>query len=405
MTHHFIKNRDIILFGLQSWSSEIAFNLKDMAFELARENRVLFVNRALDRRTAIKNIFSGSKNEEYTGDGLEKITDRLWVFHPHITLESVNWSPFYFMFDYFNRINTRNLAGEIGKAVSGLGFSDCLLINDNDFFRGLYLGEFLGIGDTVFYLRDFLTLQPYFKKFGARCEKLMIEKARLVAANSMFLARYARQWNPNSVYIGQGFSRQNFPGGNPPEPEDLEKIPLPRIGYFGALTALRLDTDLIGFISEALPEMSIVLAGPVDNDFLKSSLTGRKNIFFLGPKKPEETESYLRHFTVCINPQKINPQTAGNYPRKIDEYLYCGKPVVATDTPAMELFREYVYLSRDRQEFIVNIRKAVEESRSPSEDRIRRKIEFARSHSWENSVGALGDAYFSLKKDSGEPRE
>jgi len=113
----------------------------------------------------------------------------------------------------------------------------------------------------------------------------------------------------------------------------------------------------------------------------------------------------LRHFTVCINPQKINPQTAGNYPRKIDEYLYCGKPVVATDTPAMELFREYVYLSRDRQEFIVNIRKAVEESRSPSEDRIRRKIEFARSHSWENSVGALGDAYFSLKKDSGEPRE
>ncbi|MBS1974941.1 MAG: glycosyltransferase family 1 protein, partial [Bacteroidetes bacterium] len=49
MDHHFIKDRDIVLFSFQPWESEIGFNFKDMAYELAKFNRVLFVNRALDR--------------------------------------------------------------------------------------------------------------------------------------------------------------------------------------------------------------------------------------------------------------------------------------------------------------------------------------------------------------------
>ncbi len=57
-------------------------------------------------------------------------------------------------------------------------------------------------------------------------------------------------------------------------------------------------------------------------------------------KKPEQTAAYIHHFTICINPQLVNPLTIGNYPRKIDEYLASGKPVVATATQAMEMFRE-----------------------------------------------------------------
>ena len=48
MAHQFIKNRDIVLFSFQPWNSGIAFNFKDMAFELARYNRVLFIDRARD---------------------------------------------------------------------------------------------------------------------------------------------------------------------------------------------------------------------------------------------------------------------------------------------------------------------------------------------------------------------
>ncbi len=44
----------------------------------------------------------------------------------------------------------------------------------------------------------------------------------------------------------------------------------------------------------------------------------------------KELPGYIQHFDVCINPQKLNPITIGNYPLKVDEYLAMGKPVVAT---------------------------------------------------------------------------
>ena len=52
-----------------------------------------------------------------------------------------------------------------------------------------------------------------------------------------------------------------------------------------------------------------------------------------------------------------NQVTVGNYPRKIDEYLAAGKPVVATDTEAMEMFSGFCYLGKTAAEYIDNIEK------------------------------------------------
>lgn len=45
----------------------------------------------------------------------------------------------------------------------------------------------------------------------------------------------------------------------------------------------------------------------------------------------------MSHFDVCMNPQLVNEITIGNYPRKVDEYLALGKPVIATKTLTMDL--------------------------------------------------------------------
>ena len=182
----------------------------------------------------------------------------------------------------------------------------------------------LPIREYIFYIRDFLTCQPFFQKFGPRCEMEMIRKADLVVANSAYLAHYAGQWNPNSADIGQGCNLEDFIVDGRPEPADLASIPRPIIGYCGAITAMRLDEDLLLHLAEALPAMSLVLVGGLDETFEKSVLCSKKNVFFLGNKKPQETPFYISQFTVCINPQLINPlQAIGNYPRKIDEYTRC----------------------------------------------------------------------------------
>jgi len=396
MAHRFIKNRDIILFSSLPWNSGIAFNFKDMAFELARYNRILFVDRAGDRHSVLKTIFSSKKNGTETNAKPELIRDNFWILHPSSLLESGNWSPTYKLFDFFNRTNNKRLAAEIKKAIHDLNFTDCLMINDNDFFRGLYQKSLLPVRDYIFYIRDALTSQPYFRKHGPRCEIEMIQKADLVAANSRWLAEYAGQWNPNSVDIGQGCNLEAFVKDDWPQPPDMKSIPGPIAGYCGAISAMRLDEALLLHIARSMPEISLVLVGPADNHFTRSQLREQSNVYFLGLKPPDQTAAYVNQFDVCINPQFVNPITIGNYPRKIDEYLAAGKPVVATSTAAMEMFREYVELCNSKEEFVNAIRKLIKEPESGKSRTERR--EFALTHSWENSIGALGDAFYFTEK-------
>jgi teichuronic acid biosynthesis glycosyltransferase TuaH len=397
MSHRYIKNRDIVLFSFQPWNSDIAFNFKDMAYELARYNRVLFIDRARDRNTVLKTLLS---NKPVAGENppyLEEVMDQFWVLHPKSILESGNWSPNYGLFDFFNRINNKRLAVEIKQSIRELGFKNSLFINDNDFFRGLYMKSLLPIREYIFYIRDFLTCQPFFQKFGPRCEMEMIRKADLVVANSAYLAHYAGQWNPNSADIGQGCNLEDFVVDGRPQPADLSNIPRPIIGYCGAITAMRLDEGLLLHLAEALPGMSLVLVGGLDEPFEKSVLHSKKNVFFLGNKKPEETPFYISQFTVCINPQLINPLTIGNYPRKIDEYLAAGKPVVATATQAMEMFRDYAYLCHNAEEYVDCIQRLVGDGREHSEEKKNERRSFALTHSWENSIGAMGDAFHGME--------
>ena len=129
----------------------------------------------------------------------------------------------------------------------------------------------------------------------------------------------------------------------------------------------------------------------------------KKNVYFLGMKSPEQSAAYIRHFNVCINPQLVNPLTIGNYPRKIDEYLAAGKPVIATATPAMEMFRDYTLLSRTKEEYVMNIRRVLSDPNLVSDESVNKRREFAMTHNWDNVTGALGDAYYLNAQKRYEP--
>jgi glycosyltransferase involved in cell wall biosynthesis len=70
---------------------------------------------------------------------------------------------------------------------------------------------------------------------------------------------------------------------------------------------------------------------------------------FLGAQDVNRLPEYIKAFDVCINPQLLNETTKRNYPRKIDEYLAMGKPVVATKTIAMGYFKDWVYLAETKE--------------------------------------------------------
>ncbi len=415
MEHNFLRDKDIVLFSFQPWESEIGFNFKDMAFELAKRNRVLFVNRVPDRNSLLVAAKTAAAKPSSAGktvlpnpgtantrrkEELLTIEDNLWVLNPRVTLESINRIPMNGLYDLLNKINNKRIAREINKTLAKLEFGEVVMINDNDFFRGLYQKELIPSCKTyIFYIRDYLTIQPFFQRHGVRLEKKMMQKADMVVANSAYLANYARKWNPHSYDIGQGCELESFMAPPLPVPADIGPIPHPIICYCGNITASRLDIELIRHLAISLPKCSILLVGPTDALFDKSGLKDLPNVHFTGGKDPGRIPEYMQHFDICMNPQSVNELTIGNYPRKIDEYLALGKPIVATATEAMDMFREHCLLCRTKEDYVEGIRRILTDDRFFSTEEKERRRKFALTHTWENSVGGIGDAYYALMEE------
>jgi glycosyltransferase involved in cell wall biosynthesis len=385
-----IEKRDIIVVGIQPWDIEIGSNCKNIAVEFARHNRVLYVNAPLDRITRYKEkstpkIRKRILVEQGKETDLVKIEENLWNLYPKGITESINWISSEWFYDLLNKRNSRIFAHAIDSAAKRLGFRNYILFNDSSMFLGLYLKELLNPSVYVYYMRDYLTKNPYWRRQGVRLEPQLIRKADVVVNNSTLYADYGRQFNKHSYMVGQGCDVSLF---NDIDREinpatDLEGIPKPIIGYVGFLSSRRLDIQLLINIATQRPSWSIVLVGPEDDAFKASELHNLPNVRFLGSRDSSVLPEYIKGFDVCMNPQLVNDATRGNYPRKIDEYLAMGKPTIATATEAMEYFRAYTYLGNSTEEYILLIEKALAEN---NEDKMQQRRQYANSHTWENNV-------------------
>lgn len=397
-----IRGRDIIVVGIQAWDIEIGSNCKNIALEFAKDNRVLYVNPPLDRITRYrqKRIESVQKRIKISKGQLpdiEKIDRNLWNLYPKTLIESINWVRSHELFKIFNKRNVNLFTKDIKNAIERLGFKDVLLFNDSSMFLGLHLKNLLKPKLYIYYVRDNLVKVPYWKKHGERLEPAIIKNSDVVLNNSEYYVDYTSRYNKNSVMVGQGcdVSMFNDIKNTIQIPEEFQSIKGPVIGYVGSLTTLRLDIELLEFIAKKRSDWNIVLVGPEDEAFKQSNLHQLQNVHFLGNKQAEQLASYIKGFDVAINPQVVNEITIGNYPRKIDEYLAMGKPVVATKTKAMEMFKDYVYLGETKEDYVSLIDKALTEH---SKTKAKAQINFANTHTWTNSVKDIYTAMESTLK-------
>ena len=387
-----IRGKDILIIGLQPWYYDIGSNCKDIATRLSKYNRVLYVNKPLNRKTwlskekdeGVKLHYDIIKNN---GNKIQSIGKNMWQLFPESIIESINWLPSTLAFKKINYINNKRLANDIKSAMSQLNFEDIILFNDNDIYNGFYLKELLSPSLYIYYCRDYLRGYDYWKKHCDILEPELIKKSDAAVTNSEFYAAYCHRHNTSSYYIGQGCNINLFDGNDYETPFDMKDIAYPIIGYTGALDADRLDENIIASIADTYSRFNIVLVGPECKNFENTILRNFDNVHFLGRKSLQELPAYVNAFDVCINPQVKNAITKGNYPLKIDEYLAMGKPVVATRTEAMSMFAPYTYLSDSPLEFVSMVKKALTEN---CEELSAERKSFARTHTWEKSLEELG---------------
>lgn len=388
-------SRDIIIIGQQAWDTDIGSNCKNIALELSKNNRVLYVNSPLDRITLYKKKAEPKVQQRIAvirgkQSGLVEIQENLWNFYPDCLVESINWIKNEHVFNYLNWRNNLKFSQAIFKGIKELNFKDYLLFNDNEIFKGFYLNTLLKPYLSIYYSRDYMLAVDYWKRHGERLEPLLIAGNDICMANSVYLADYCRTYNENSYDIGQGCDLEIFKENLVAEkPEELKAIKTPIIGYVGALQSIRLDIELLVYIAKHRKDWTIVLVGPEDDQFKASELHQLSNVVFTGIKPMESLPLYMQYFDVCINPQLVNQVTIGNYPRKVDEYLAMGKPTVATETRAMEIFKDHVYLAQSKEDYIQLIEKALQEDTVAQQEE---RKSFAASHSWENCVLKMYEA-------------
>lgn len=399
-----IKGKDIIVMGIQAWDIEIGSNCKNIAVEFAKNNRVLYVNPPMDRVSKYRErqtqkikkrvqIRKGLKHD------LVQLNESMWNLYPKTLTESANFLNASWLFDKLNKINAKRFCTDVADAIERLGFKDYIIFNDSSMFLGQHIKEYLRPSFYVYYMRDYLTKNPYWRKNGVRLEPKLIQKADCVVNNSTLYTEYGKQFTEHSYMVGQGCDTSLFNDQlrEIEIPTDLKDFEGSIIGYVGFLSSRRLSIEIIADVAKARPDWNIVLVGPEDDAFNSSELHEIDNIYFLGSRGASELPNYIKGFDVAINPQLINDATIGNYPRKIDEYLAMGKPTVASATKAMEYFAEHTYLGKTSEDYVELIERALKED--SSELQAKRKA-FGLSHSWENNVNEIYNCILKVTKQS-----
>ncbi len=396
-----LEGRDVILVGLQPWYFETGCNAKNMALQLSKHARVLYVNFPIKRRAYLQRG-KDPKIENHIDiirerrECIHEVAPNVWELYPTTLIESANWIPSTRIFQFVNYLNNQRFAKDIKTAIKKLDFKEYILLNDNDIYNGFFLKELLSPSLYIYYMRDFLQGYSYWKRHTAVIEPQLIKKSDLVVTNSISFTEYCSNINPNSYYIGQGCSLDFFDYSKQESvPADIKNIKGPIIGYIGALNASRLDLDIVISIAKYNVNWNLVFVGHEDEAFKASVLHELPNVHFMGGRNLTELAGYVRSFDVCINPQLNNEITMGNYPLKVDEYLAMGKPVVATRTNAMQMFENYTYLAETSDDYPLLIAKALNENNLEEEYR---RVAFARQHTWEKSIHDLYDAMILTKQ-------
>lgn len=396
--------RDFIITSLQTWDIEIGSTIKNTALEISKQNRVLYINTPMDISIRLRGnrqspsyirrmaVIKGETSP------LRQINANMWVLDCPFMLFSANFLPAP-LFNIVNRKNNARIARWIVEQAAALDFKNYIHLIDTDIYRSRYLKEYIHPSVSIYYRRDYVIGEAYWRRHGTRLEPELAASADLVLANSTRFAAELQAYNPHTYPIETGVNLKLYnPAKKYETPGDMQDIPRPIIGYMGTINSTRLDGDLLYQIISQRPDYSFVFTGPEDDIFRRNRIHSLKNAYFTGQKKVDELPAYIAAYDVCINPQMVNEITDGNYPLKIDEYLAMGKPTVATSTHTMRhIFANHTHLATTPEEWLSAIDRAVTEA--DDEELAKQRIAFAETRSWGHSVKKIYDIIDNFLKE------
>ena len=242
---------------------------------------------------------------------------------------------------------------------------------------------------TCYHIDDEYSFSPVEKPVDG-AERALISSVDQVFFASETMHRKKGSFNRNNALIPNGVDYAAF-SSHHEEPEDLRRIPHPRIGYVGVIKK-QIDLPLLAEVSAAMPAHQFVLVGPIGNvsgsERALEALRSRPNVHFLGAKPAKSLPGYVQHIDVCLATYCVDGYTKFISPLKVNEYLAAGKPVVGSPIEPLLPYREVIRIAQPPQEWVQSIEECLTPAVTSAVETARRR-QRARTMDWEGIVGSM----------------
>lgn len=207
-------------------------------------------------------------------------------------------------------------------------------------------------------------------------EELLASECDLLITTARSLYKKMRNYNDRCILVPNAVDFCHF-SFLPPN-DLLKEIRRPIIGYYGAISEW-FDNDLIEHLATNKQEWSFVFIGHTFGSNI-SKLEKMPNVYFLGEKSYSDLPKFLYWFDICIIPFKLNKLTKATNPVKFYEYISSGKKVVATELPELLPYAKYLYIAKDKNDFLQKIEMALKED---DPNLVSDRIQLAKENTWE----------------------
>jgi glycosyltransferase involved in cell wall biosynthesis len=195
-----------------------------------------------------------------------------------------------------------------------------------------------------------------------RLHERAVDRADLIFYSGRKLFEEATRGRERSYLLEQAVDFEHWARVGSGELEvapEVESIPRPRLGYFGAIEPWLVDQELIRRAARERPSWHWVFIG---NRSRGLEIENLSNVHFLPPVSYDELPRYAAGFDVCVLPWETAATfTSYGSAIKVREYLATGKPVVIAPLPEYEPMRDVLRIARSRDDFLRLVEEALNE--------------------------------------------
>ncbi|WP_321345481.1 glycosyltransferase [uncultured Draconibacterium sp.] len=396
-----IKNRDIVCIANTTWFGEYTKSTVQLMSRLAKNNRVLFVEYPFTWKDTLTTFLGKQKAPVSRMLGLKSRLELIntengskvynLVPPPVLPVDFIKKDQ---LFKPFFNLNVALYKIALRKVMKKMEVKDPIVITAYNPFYGLPLIGQLNEALNVYYCYDGIGTRRHGKRIYA-IDEAFSKNVDAIVTTSDYINDDKKKFNPKSYVVKNGVDFDTFYAD---AKNKVHKNEQKIVGYIGSLDH-RFDINTVEFAVKNMPDTLYHFTGNLRNQEIKQRLDKFDNVEFFGSVKPNDVPALLATYDVGIIPYLVNDINKNIYPLKINEYMAVGVPVVMTPFADLKDFSGMVSVAENNETFVKTL---ITELEKDSRSAINKRIEFAKSNSWDIKAEEFGEILNKLLENGND---